>query len=431
MNTFFERGEVVWGKIKGYPWWPANIIDFNNNLVYTIKFYSDNSYAKLSSKFLLKYEENKNKILEANKKNKKLLSAIKEADLDLKKLNNTNYLPLDNIDNSYNIISNNNSKIKINTEKIQIKKINNSIQKFEPKNFEKINNNDLYNNLFNKSDTMSTQNNKVNIFSIVKNSKSSNTINIQYSPSSSYPMEEENYITSKKNNSNIDTNSNNNDIIINKNKLCLNNDDEINFLLLNNNNNKNKEALKKENEKTKKIKNFQKKEKKEEEIKEKEKEKEIKEKEIKQKEKEKEEYYIKIEIENLDNKNYKRKDIKTKTKVDDKAKEEKKKREEEDNFLYEIDEYFYKILEIFNKKQFDKLDYEKVQLRRVLIYLANFKRKNFVEFLKMTNISKYIQYFVCYLKDYDQELSILAKNVYRNFHKQFNKEYFGNKLYKV
>ena len=80
-------------------------------------------------------------------------------------------------------------------------------------------------------------------------------------------------------------------------------------------------------------------------------------------------------------------------KVDDKAKEEKKKKEEEDNFLYEIDEYFYKILELFNSKKFDKLDYEKEQFKRVLIYLANFKRKNFIEFLKMTNISKYTQVY--------------------------------------
>ena len=86
---------------------------------------------------------------------------------------------------------------------------------------------------------------------------------------------------------------------------------------------------------------------------------------------------------------------------------------------------------LINKKNFDKLDYEKVQFRRVLIYLANFKRKNFVDFLKMTNISKYIQYFVCYIKEYDKELNDLAKNVYKNFHKQFNKEYFGNIRYKV
>ena len=44
----------------------------------------------------------------------------------------------------------------------------------------------------------------------------------------------------------------------------------------------------------------------------------------------------------------------------------------------------------------------------------------------MTNINKYIQYFVCYLKEYDAELEDLSKKVYRNFHKQFNKEYFNN-----
>ena len=45
----------------------------------------------------------------------------------------------------------------------------------------------------------------------------------------------------------------------------------------------------------------------------------------------------------------------------------------------------------------------------------------------MTNISKYIQYFVCYFKTYDLELNDFAKKVYRNFHKQFNKEYFSEK----
>ena len=44
----------------------------------------------------------------------------------------------------------------------------------------------------------------------------------------------------------------------------------------------------------------------------------------------------------------------------------------------------------------------------------------------MTNISKYIQYFLCHLKAYDAELDNLAKKVYRNFHKQFNKEFFSN-----
>lgn len=143
MNTFFEIGEVVWGKIKGYPWWPAIITDFTDSLIYTIKFYSDNSYAKLSSKYLLKYEENKNKILETNKKNKKLLGAIKAADSDLKNLKNINYMPIEN--NDINDIDK--FQINNNPTKPKIKKLNNTLENFEPKKLEKINNNDLNNNL--------------------------------------------------------------------------------------------------------------------------------------------------------------------------------------------------------------------------------------------------------------------------------------------
>ena len=356
MTTLFQEGEVVLGKIKGYPYWPAKIIEISNNMIYTIKFFSDNSYAKLSSKYILKYKENKNKILEANKKNKKLVSSFRAADLDIKKSENINNIP-----DEQKIITNDetlpNLKANINSQNISSKTLN-SNNNFEPKNLEKINKN---NNLINLSEIMSGQNNRVNIFSITKNSKNIITINNSNSQTIEDPVVEDTH-NSQENKSAIIESDNNNHIIIDKNILNIENDEEI---------------------------------------------------------------------ENLEGKNLKKKEIKKKIKVDDKIKEEKKKREEEDNFLYEIDEYFYKILELFNKKQFDKLDYEKVQFRRVLIYLANFKRKNFVEFLKMTNISKYIQYFVCYLKDYDQELSTLAKNVYRNFHKQFNKEYFGNIRYKV
>ena len=118
MTTIFERGEVVWGKIKGYPWWPAVIIDFSDHLIYTIKFYSDNSYAKLSSKFLLKYEDNKIRIIETNKKNKKLLNAVQAADSYINAHNNE-----DGANNEkqkilgFNLT---NSDIKIDTEIIQI-----------------------------------------------------------------------------------------------------------------------------------------------------------------------------------------------------------------------------------------------------------------------------------------------------------------------
>ena len=401
MTTLFQEGEVVLGKIKGYPFWPAKIIEISNTMTYTIKFFSDNSYAKLSSKYILKYKENKNKILEANKKNKKLVSSFKAADLDIKKSENINNIP-----DEQKIITNDetlpNLKANINSQNISSKTLN-SNNNFEPKNLEKINKN---NNLINLSEIMSGQNNRVNIFSITKNSKNIITINNSNSQTIEDPVVEDTH-NSQENKSAIIESDNNNHIIIDKNILNIENDEELSSLLQNNKNNlenkmESEKSLKTVNEKKEEI-----------------------------KETKPEKYFLRIEIENLEVKNNKKKEIKKKIKVDDKIKEEKKKREEEDNFLYEIDEYFYKILELFNKKQFDKLDYEKVQFRRVLIYLANFKRKNFVEFLKMTNISKYIQYFVCYLKDYDQELSTLAKNVYRNFHKQFNKDYFCNKMYKV
>ena len=401
MTTLFQEGEVVLGKIKGYPYWPAKIIEISNNLTYTIKFFCDNSYAKLSSKYILKYKENKNKILEANKKNKRLVSSFRAADSDIKKSKNNINIPDEQktITNSETLP---NINVTINDKNISSKTINSNVN-FEPKNFEKNNKN---NNLINLSEIMSGQNNRVNIFSITKKNKNIITINNSSSQTIEEPIPNETH-NSQENKSAIIESDNNNHIIIDKNILNIENDEELSSLLQNNKNNL---ENKMESEKSLKIINDKKEEK----------------KEIKS-----DKYFLRIEIESLEVKNPKKKEIKKKIKVDDKLKEEKKKREEEDNFLYEIDEYFYKILELFNKKKFDKLDYEKVQFRRVLIYLANFKRKNFVDFLKMTNISKYIQYFVCYLKDYDQELSTLAKNVYRNFHKQFNKEYFCNKMYKV
>ena len=408
MTTLFQIGEVVLGKIKGYPYWPAMVIDYTTNLIYTIKFYNDSSYARLSSKYLLKYKENKNKILEANKKNKKLVYAIKAADLELKKLDNMNNINNEQFNNNDSTAFEN-TKSNINNENIQLKTINLN-DNFEPKKFEKIYNHNKNNNLINMSEIMSEQNNKSNIFSITKNNKNIITIKNSNSISSDGHIQEESHSHNSQENKSVNIDSfNNNHLIIDKSALNLDNDDELSSLLQSN------KLPEKKIDSDKSLKK-------------------VKEKKEKEKEKEKEtkaeKYFIKIEIENLESKGQKKKEGKPKMKIDDKAKEEKKKREEEDSFLYEIDEYFYKILELFNNKKYEKLDYEKEQFKRVLIYLANFKRTNFIDFLKMTNISKYIQYFVCYLKEYDKELNILAKNVYRNFHKQFNKEYYGERKIK-
>lgn len=409
MTTIFQVGEVVLGKIKGYPYWPAKIIEVSTNLIYTIKFYCDNSYAKLSSKFLLKYNENKNKILEANKRNKRLVNSIKAADLDIRRSNNISNTT-EELSNTNNDTPIQNLKINIDSKNFQIQSIN-SNDNFEPQNLKKNNNFQINKNLINLSETMSVPNNRGSIFSITKNNKNIITINNSISHISEEQIPEETHNSQDNKSVNIDS-TNNNHIIIDKNILNLDNDEELSSLLQS-------------------TKNFENKMESERSLKKVEDEKEEKTEKQEKKLIKPEKCFLRIEIESLEVKNLKKKEIKKKPKVDDKAKEEKKKREEEDNFLYEIDEYFYKILELFNNKQFEKLDYEKQQFRRVLIYLAHFKRNNFIEFLNMTNISKYIQYFVCYLKEYDKELNTLAKNVYRNFHKQFNKEYFGNLRYKV
>ena len=62
-NTNFSVGEIVWGKIKGYPWWPAMITetrDDNREKKYICNFIGDNSHASLIKRDLAKFEELKN-----------------------------------------------------------------------------------------------------------------------------------------------------------------------------------------------------------------------------------------------------------------------------------------------------------------------------------------------------------------------------------
>ena len=221
MTTFFQVGEIVWGKIKGYPYWPSKIIDISSNLIYTIKFYNDNSYAKLSSKFLLKYKENKNKIFEANKRNKRLVNAIKAADSELKKLDNKSLI-LEEHDNDNNETYPSNFKIDFDNKNIQI----NSNENFEPQNLEKNNNYQINKNLINNSEIMSGQNNRANIFSITKNNKNNIiTINNSLSQTSDDPIPEESHISNE--NKSVKVDSNNNHIIIDKNILNIENDEEL------------------------------------------------------------------------------------------------------------------------------------------------------------------------------------------------------------
>lgn len=76
----FNVGEIIWAKIRGYPWWPAIITgtkDDSKEKIYRVSFIGDKTFANLPKKFLRKFEkEFKN---HCNTKQKKLSESIKEA----------------------------------------------------------------------------------------------------------------------------------------------------------------------------------------------------------------------------------------------------------------------------------------------------------------------------------------------------------------
>jgi len=77
----FTKGEVVWAKIKGFPWWPAVVAkviedrDHSNSISeILVNFVGENSHASLSLDKVAKFEENYDEF--AKMKKKKLLESI-------------------------------------------------------------------------------------------------------------------------------------------------------------------------------------------------------------------------------------------------------------------------------------------------------------------------------------------------------------------
>ena len=76
----FTVGEIIWAKIRGYPWWPAIITgteDEQREKKYAVSFIGDNTHASLAKKSLDKFE--KGLTQHSNTKKKNLQESIQKA----------------------------------------------------------------------------------------------------------------------------------------------------------------------------------------------------------------------------------------------------------------------------------------------------------------------------------------------------------------
>ena len=98
MNITYSKGEIVWAKISGFPWWPAVIrgiylkrktkeqngtllTRYDPNPTFLIEFYPDHSHCEISSDKIEKFEHT---FLErASTKKKSLIKAIDLAKKDI------------------------------------------------------------------------------------------------------------------------------------------------------------------------------------------------------------------------------------------------------------------------------------------------------------------------------------------------------------
>jgi hypothetical protein len=79
-NISFNVGEIIWAKIRGYPWWPAMITGTDDDIrekKYAVSFIGDNTHSSLAKKSLEKFE--KGLQLYSNTKKRNLLESIEKA----------------------------------------------------------------------------------------------------------------------------------------------------------------------------------------------------------------------------------------------------------------------------------------------------------------------------------------------------------------
>jgi hypothetical protein len=80
-GTSFKRGDIVWAKIAGYPWWPGEVVGSRQDkksFSLAVNFIGDKSHAYLPISKVMEYKANREKNMKTKRKD--LLEAIRMAD---------------------------------------------------------------------------------------------------------------------------------------------------------------------------------------------------------------------------------------------------------------------------------------------------------------------------------------------------------------
>ncbi|CRL04246.1 CLUMA_CG017348, isoform A [Clunio marinus] len=92
-NKNLTIGQYVFAKLKGYPFWPAQIIEIPASGYFTVKFFYAEDHAKVGKNYVVEYnEKSKNKILtEKQMKNPSYFKSVEVIELKIKQaLNRVN-----------------------------------------------------------------------------------------------------------------------------------------------------------------------------------------------------------------------------------------------------------------------------------------------------------------------------------------------------
>lgn len=84
----YSVAEVVWAKIRGYPWWPGIVNSVQNDdpeeVIFKVSFFGDTTHAFLDETKVAKFEANFTQYEAEGRNSKKLLRSIAEAEAHLK-----------------------------------------------------------------------------------------------------------------------------------------------------------------------------------------------------------------------------------------------------------------------------------------------------------------------------------------------------------